>query len=81
MAEPEEQIHSFVLKFWLEEGREEAERTLWRGHITHVASGVRQYVTTLDSIAAFVAPYLKGSKPSGDKRWRLRQWLCTRLRF
>lgn len=50
--------YSFIVKVWLEEAAEETEEPTWRGHITHVPSGDRQYVQTLDDIAAFIEPYL-----------------------
>ena len=59
MEEPEEQIHSFVIRFWLEAIDEQSEQGLWRGHITHVASGERRYLKDAGSISAFIAPYLK----------------------
>jgi hypothetical protein len=51
--------HSFIVKIWLEETAEEADRALWRGHITHIPSGKRRYLQTLDQIAAFIIPYLE----------------------
>jgi hypothetical protein len=51
--------HPFIVKVWLEETAEEAGLASWRGHITHVPSGRRQYFQDLDGIAAFVAPYLE----------------------
>ena len=59
MEEPEVQIHSFVLKFWLEEVDEETGQVVWRGHITHVASGERRYLKELNDIIGFIAPYLQ----------------------
>lgn len=48
-------IQSFVVKVWLEP---EADKPSWRGHVTHVPSGERRYVTTLSGVTAFIAPYL-----------------------
>jgi len=50
--------HSFVVKVWLEETPDETLYPIWRGHITHVASGQRQYVTNLNGFLAFMIPYL-----------------------
>ena len=52
-------IQSFITKIWLEETAEEAGQATWRGHVTHVPSGERQYVKTLGDIERFVAPYLQ----------------------
>jgi hypothetical protein len=55
----ESDTHPFIVKIWLEETAEEAGRATWRGHITHVPSGERRYIQDLDSISAFIAPYLE----------------------
>jgi hypothetical protein len=67
--------HPFIVKIWLEETTEEARRATWRGHITHVPSGVRRYVHSLADINAFIAPYLEGMGVQLDLCWRVRQWL------
>jgi hypothetical protein len=62
--------HAFVIKIWLEES------TRWRGHITHVPSGERHYIETLDEIDDFILPYLEkmGIQSKALERW------CSRLR-
>ena len=50
---------SFIVKVWLEETSAVGGRTAWRGHITHVPSGERQYIQELDRIASFIVPYLE----------------------
>lgn len=67
--------HPFVIRIWLEERAQEAHGATWRGHITHVPSGERRYLQSLDDMASFVAPYLEsmGIKPS--LWWRVRQGL------
>ena len=55
----EANTHPFVVKIWLEEMDEETNQAVWRGHITHVVSGRRQYFTDLDEISAFIRPYLE----------------------
>lgn len=52
-------FHSFVVKIWLEETAEESSRPIWRGHITHVPSGERQYFKELDEVKQFILPFLK----------------------
>lgn len=65
MEEPEEQIHSFVIRFWLEAIDEQSAQGIWRGHITHIASGERRYLKDAASIPAFIVPYLEelGGRP------------------
>jgi hypothetical protein len=69
---------SFVIHIWLEETAKEAGRAMWRGHITHVPSGERQYVKDLDDIAGFVAPYLERMGVKLDLFWRMRRSLKQR---
>lgn len=63
--------HSFVVKIWLEETPDETKYPIWRGHITHVASGQRRYVNSLGGITGFIAPYLVG--------WYVKLPLCERI--
>lgn len=79
MEEPEEQIHSFVIRFWLEAIDEQSEKGIWRGHITHVASGERRYLKDIGSITDFITPYLEGWEVKFGIGWRLRRWLLTKL--
>ena len=72
MASPESNLHSFIVRLWLEETEEETERAVWRGHITHVPSGTRRYLKDLSEIAAFIAPYLDVEE-AGTGWWR--RWL------
>jgi hypothetical protein len=55
----EGEIHSFIIKIWLEETAEEAGRASWRGHITHVPSGERRYIEDFEAIKRFMIPYLE----------------------
>ena len=79
MEEPEEQTHSFVIRLWLEEMDKEADRGIWRGHITHVTSGECRYLKDLNSITAFIAPYLEGMGRQFGMGGQFRRWLLTRL--
>ncbi len=61
--------NTFVVRFWWERHREEADRTMrWRGRIEHVQSGegmaFRDAQELLAFIERFVAPL---SSPSDDK--------------
>jgi hypothetical protein len=47
------------VKIWLEEEATEAAPPLWRGHVTHVATGARRYIQSLGELVAILDPYLK----------------------
>jgi hypothetical protein len=70
--------HPFIVRIWLEETADEAGRATWRGHITHVPSGKRQYLQDLDDIITFIAPYLAGMGVKLGLGWqitrRLKRW-------
>ena len=70
MEPTESRTHSFIVKIWLEEERDESGRTVWRGHITHVPGGERQYIQDLSAISPFIQPYLEkmGAKSGSDDR-------------
>jgi len=75
MELPENSIHSFVIKIWLEESAAEAGRARWRGHISHVATGQRHHVQSLGDLPAFVAPYLRQMGVEIDVARDLQLWL------
>ena len=58
-ASAEFNVHSFIVKVWLEEEATKSSDTIWHGHITHVPSGERRYLKNLDEIALFIQPYLE----------------------
>jgi hypothetical protein len=66
--------HSFITKVWLEEGDPEAGRATWRGMITHVPSGERRYLSKLEDIAAFIAPFVERMGGRLSSTWRRKQW-------
>ncbi len=79
-------MHSFIIRIWLEELGGESQGSKWRGSITHVPSGSRQYIQDLDSISAFIAGYLQqmGVKFSLFYRfriWLIQQWLSARRKL
>ena len=49
----------FDFQIWLEESAQEASQALWRGHITHVPSGKRRYVSDLGDVVTVIASYLE----------------------
>lgn len=56
---PEANVHSFVVRIWLEEEKTATSEAVWRGYVTHVPSGKRRYIEHLSELTAFVVPYLK----------------------
>jgi hypothetical protein len=69
---------SFILKIWIEEIPEESRTPTWRGHITHVPTGERRYLKSLNDVANFVIPYMArmGVRPAPARRigeW-IEQW-------
>jgi hypothetical protein len=74
---PEAEVHSFIVKLWLEsEGRP----VEWHGHITHVPGGERRYLRELDDIADFIEPYLARHGATARRRLRgLCRWLRSRI--
>lgn len=56
----EENVHSFIVKLWMEEIIENRNKQVWRGHITHVLSRERRYFTDLGEIFLFIEPYIQG---------------------
>ena len=55
----ESPTHSFVIKIWEEDPQPEADEIVWRGHITHVISGKRQYFQQLDRVLPIIKAYLQ----------------------
>lgn len=75
MAVPESNVHSFIVKLWLEETDGKTDRGDWRGHVTHVPSGERHYIKSPYELTRIITPYLQG-EGHGSGWWRrLRQWL------
>lgn len=64
--------HAFVVRIWREEG---PRRLLWRGQITHVASGAHRSLTRLGQLDAFVCVYLEQLRVELPLAWRIRRWL------
>ena len=56
---PKSQVHSFIVKLWLEKAGDETGMAVWHGYITHVPSGERRYLKDLrDDILSFVKLYI-----------------------
>jgi hypothetical protein len=53
-------IHSFIIRIWLEETEIKARRRLdWHGQITYVRNGERHYIRNLNEIPEFIRARLK----------------------
>jgi hypothetical protein len=57
--EEELNIHSFIVRVWLEETQANPRLVVWRGHITYVKNGNRHYFEDINEIPAFIVPHLK----------------------
>jgi hypothetical protein len=68
-------VHSFITKIWLEESAVEAGQAVWRGTITHVPSGTRRHLQSLEDILAFIVPYLRDMGIQFDLRCRVSRWV------
>jgi hypothetical protein len=56
--------HAFVVKIWLESLEAEGDRSLWRGHITHVNTRQQRYFQDLPLILEFIQSCLnRGFSP------------------
>lgn len=75
MDQVETQRLSFVVIVWIEEAPTGHGTAVWRGHVTQVATGERRYITSLDDIPAFIAPYLQDLGVTLSLPWRVRLWL------
>jgi hypothetical protein len=70
--------HSFIVKVWLNDHRQEGGRVDWHGRIIHVPSGHRHHFAKLKDVAVFVAPYLHQLGVRPTLGWKVRQWLRGR---
>jgi hypothetical protein len=50
--------HTFLLRIWIEETRDERGRLTWRGHITHLPDERRRHVETFGQINQFIRQHL-----------------------
>ena len=67
--------YAFIVRIWLEETTLVSGHAKWRGHITHVPSGNRQYFESLDEINTFIRPYLEGIGVKSGISWKIRRWV------
>jgi hypothetical protein len=78
MDSPEAKTHVFIVRIWADDPSPESGPAVWSGYITHAPDGERRRLQDLDSIPAFIAPYLEefGVRPGPAARLRrlLSQW-------
>jgi hypothetical protein len=77
-ASAEFNVHSFIVKLWLEEEATKNSDSVWHGHITHVPSGEKRYLKNLDQISLFIQPYLEAMGIRFGLSERIRK--CLRVR-
>jgi hypothetical protein len=77
-ASAEFNVHSFIVKVWLEEDANKDGGSKWHGLITHVPGGEQRYLRSLSEIEAFVEPYLKAMGIRFGLRERIKRWLSFR---
>jgi len=63
-------VHSFVVKLWLEETEQGSGHAVWRGRISHVSSGERQFVKNPNEVSAFISQHLAKTE-FGPGEWRI----------
>jgi hypothetical protein len=78
MTSLEKHTHVFILRVWREAREIEGATPEWRGMIEHVPSGERRYVQSLDSILAFIGPYLIEMGVRLEKRRTVWQWFSKK---
>jgi hypothetical protein len=75
----ESQLHSFIIKFWLEDTLENTKRTAWTGKITHVPGGEQRYIKSFDEMADFITAHLRSPRVDTPQPGRMRS-LIRRLK-
>lgn len=76
----ESNTQSFIVKIWTEDEGDALRRIVWRGQITHVASGERRYLTELSQVTAFISKFLREMGVEPGKFGRLRRLLTRSKR-
>jgi len=64
----EAQLHSFIIKIWVEDAAGKDDRDGWSGQIRHVPGGDHRYIKNFDELTAFIRPYLTAKKPQHSPR-------------
>ena len=51
-------LHSFIVRIWLEERESQTHPPAWHGHITDIGGGERHYFKNLNEIPEFIKTHL-----------------------
>lgn len=71
----EPQLHSFIIKLWLEDVTGEENRLRWGGQIKHVPGGEYRHIRDLEEITDFIKPYLESMGVEVGSFARVRRWM------
>ena len=71
-------VHSFIVKVWIEEDDDREGHSTWYGLITRVPGGEQRYLRSLSEIENFIRPYLKAAGISFALGERLKTWLSSK---
>jgi hypothetical protein len=75
MASIQPHTHSFIVKVWLAVPEGETGRHMWRGRVTHVASGRDCHFLELAELKGFITPYLHQLGVRPTLLWKLTHWV------
>jgi len=64
----EAQLHSFIIKLWLEDAAGKGNRSAWSGQIRHVPGGEHRYIKNFDEMTEFMRPYLTSGNTEHGSR-------------
>lgn len=70
----ESNLHSFIVKIWLEQRADEMGQACWRGHVTHIPGGERRALASIEDLTAFIWSYLDSPADRPEARWTPRRW-------
>jgi hypothetical protein len=74
MGPGESNLHSFIIKVWLEDASRPDNGPAWRARITHVPGGEQRYLNDLDDIPSFIRTTL-GQRGVRPRVWvRMKRW-------
>lgn len=71
----ESTVHSFIVKLWLEDKRGKGKRMISHGYITHVPTGARRYLKSLNDVTDFIREHVDDQDLRVDFKARARNWL------
>jgi hypothetical protein len=66
LAHSDDHILSFIIKLWIDD-ETDSPKTTWQGTITHVPSGKRKTIQSIQEIDSFILAFLEKHPLSLDK--------------